>query len=142
MKRLLYLGLILTLITACGDPKLEKVNNLKKEAFALHDEVMPRMGEISELSRSLKEHRKSVEADTSSTNEKQIEQIKTHVKALDDAYEAMMEWMNHYKPEYEKEHQIDSAVVYYEEQKESISEVKSAMEKSIEDAENLLDELD
>jgi hypothetical protein len=141
MKHLiLSLGVIALILTSCSDPKEKKVQELKKVTIALHDEVMPRMGEISELTSALKDLREEVKLDTTDSAINQLVIINAQVKQLDDAHEGMMQWMADYEPRYEEEHPLDSAVVYYEEQRSFIERVKLEMEKSIEDAQTFLGE--
>lgn len=124
---------------ACNGPQTKEINALKETCIHIHDEVMPRMGEISELRTSLREWKRTVDGDTTDSLYTLGETIWTHVILLDSADESMMEWMANYEPSYEEAHPADSAIVYYTAQKAEIERVKTLMEKSINDAKNLLD---
>lgn len=136
----LSLFFLSTLLVSCADPQEKKVQELKKVTIALHDEVMPRMGEITELSTDLKDLREELKADTTDSAINEIGVINDRIKSLDDAYEGMMQWMADYEPRFEEEHPMDSAVVYYEQQRTYIERVKLDMEKSIEDAAGYLEQ--
>lgn len=127
-------------MVSCSNPLASKVEEIKKEAIAIHDEVMPRMGEISELSVNLKQMREALKADTTDSAMQVIDKLNQQIVALDNAYEGMMEWMNLYQPQFEEQHTLDSAVIYYEEQRSLITDVKLNMEQSINDAKTLLGE--
>lgn len=136
MRKFLIGAGLIALIGACGNPQLEKVEALKKEAIAVHDEVMPRMGEIHDWSTKLKELKKSIAEDTNDSATEIKNEVVHLVVMLDSADEAMMSWMHDYEVAYEKEHPADSAIVYYEHQIKLISEVKQLMNTSIENAKN------
>lgn len=73
-----------------GDPVVENTDQiLYNEAMDIHDEVMPKMGNIMTLKRKLK--------DTLSTpglTEIQKKDIEVRVHLLDSAHHAMMDWMH------------------------------------------------
>ena len=45
--------LLVLLIASCGGDKPNQINNLKDEVMGLHDEVMPKMGDLRKASKSL-----------------------------------------------------------------------------------------
>ncbi len=132
-------GLVL-MLGACSDPKQEKVTELRKRAIEVHDEVMPRMGEIMEVSGQLKKYRETVVIDSLDSTGAARLVFTERIGDLETAHEAMMAWMADYDPTYEVDHPIDSAIVYYEAQIGLIEEVKRVMEKSIDDGKQLVDE--
>jgi len=140
MKYVLSIGLTLVEF-ACSNPKQEKVDQLKSQAIEVHDEVMPRMDEIQAVNIELKKMRENIANDTSDQAEALRAEMSEHIRSLGDADEAMMSWMNQYDPNYEKEHPLDSAVSYYEQQTKSIADVKEQMEASITEGKALLKKL-
>jgi hypothetical protein len=128
------------MLGACSDPKQEKVTELRKRAIEVHDEVMPRMGEIMEVSGQLKKYRETVVIDSLDSTGAARLVFTERIGDLETAHEAMMAWMADYDPTYEVDHPIDSAIVYYEAQIGLIEEVKRVMEKSIDDGKQLVDE--
>jgi len=107
MKNILKLMFIAVLgvLAACGksgkdtptaDPVGENTNQiLYGEAIDIHDEVMPKMGELMSLKRKL--------SDTLATpglTEDQKKDIGSRVHLLDSAHQSMMDWMHGvYPPE-------------------------------------------
>jgi len=138
MKKL-TLVLSLFAIASCTDPKMETIEKLKSECIASHDEVMPRMNELTTLSSALKEWHDQIALDSSSEVTALRLEVSENIAMLDSADDVMMNWMAHYDPDYAAVNHIDSAVSYYTRQREEIIVVKSIMEESINDAKALLD---
>lgn len=127
------------MMVACADPKKEKVDALRAKAIEVHDEVMPRMGEIMSTSSQLKKLREEVLVDSLDSTGTARLVFTEHIADLEASHEAMMAWMADYDPTYEVNHPMDSAIGYYEGQIEAIMTVKQAMEQSIEDGKKLVD---
>lgn len=127
------------MLVGCSNPEQEKIDALKKETIELHDIVMPRIGEINNLSVELKDLSRSAEGDTTDAGIAKQAKIRKLVKALDDAHNGMMDWMAAYEPAYETGHSAEASIAYFGKEKERISEVKSNMETSINNAEQFLD---
>ncbi len=138
-KRAVLMACVALVMAACSNPKLEKIDQLKKEAIAVHDEVMPRMGEIHDLQMKLKALRKNYTSDTTQMAQEVDAQLRDKAEELEIANEAMMDWMADYVVDFEKTALEDSAVVYYTKQISAIEDVKLKMNESIEDAEKYLE---
>lgn len=113
----------LSIITACNQKN--RVEKLKAEVMAIHDEVMPEMGTLMNLQKELKD--KISHLDT--TDQSMADSLRRLVKQLEEADEAMMQWMRNYKdpsPEMSEE----EALEYLESKKESITEVKNKINTS------------
>lgn len=82
--------------TPAGDPVAENTNQvLYNEAMDIHDEVMPKMGNLMSLKRKLKDT-----LDTPGLTEDQKKDIESRVQLLDSAQKSMMDWMHGvYPPE-------------------------------------------
>ena len=137
--RFVLIILAAVIVSACADPNQEKIDSLKAEAIAVHDEVMPQMGLIADLKGTLKKQWQEAKKDTTGMGDSLTPILAAHITMLDSADEAMMSWMADYDPTYAKHHSSDSAIVYYGSEGEKITEVKLLMEKAIEDAERLVD---
>lgn len=137
-NKLVLIGLTCALIS-CQNPDKEEVESLKKKAIEVHDAVMPRMGEIAEISSSLKSLRNKEREDTTMTSDSLISVLNGQIFDLDQAYEAMMDWMAQYDPTFNENNPIDSAKAYYAQQVEEIEQIKKAMEASIQNGNNLLE---
>lgn len=134
MNKWMISALVVAVLASCTNPKQEKIEQLKSQAIEVHDEVMPRMGEIHDWSSKLKDIKKMVAGDSSDSAVAINDEIAHLVVMLDSADEAMMSWMHGYEVAYEKSNPEDSAIVYYEGQIKAISEVKMLMNSSIENA--------
>jgi hypothetical protein len=138
-----FVGILsIVLIASCTDPKMQKVETLKTECIAIHDEVMPRMSEIVEISSGIKEMRAELDTDTTDSAALIRKNLVLQVELLDSAHESMMVWMNEYVPDYDLDHDADQSIKFYEEQKVRIAEVKELMLKSIEDGKNTLEKME
>jgi hypothetical protein len=120
-----------TTSTTMADPRVS-------ELMAIHDSIMPAMGTIMNL-------KKSVSADLLMTDSliaikptdavKNQKTIAQDIQArLDEADRAMMDWMHQYKGDTLKKLDSAQAEAYIAEQKQKIVIVKELMLKSIEDA--------
>jgi len=123
MKSLIYLSGILLFIS-CGSSTDKSSKNdlsaLKKEVMAIHDEVMPKMGDLRKTRKSILLLVDSVSTD--SLKQAQLIQISDE---LDMPNEGMMQWMRQYEPNLQASE--DSLWSYYSSQKSAIEEVSSKM---------------
>lgn len=132
------LSILFCLIAAaCNNPKLSPELEAKMDTvMAVHDEVMPKMGEIHKLKKQLKKELNKHLEDVSDTRGL----ILDHITALEDADEGMMTWMADYKkPRQLKESQ--DPMTYYLGQEKLINKVKDDMLSSINNAQELLNKL-
>jgi len=88
-----FLAIMFALNSCNQKPSKEaqEFNSLIKEVLAVHDEVMPKMGEMGKLSSELK-----AKADTTEAG-------KIYRKALDslgNAHDAMMKWMENFSTKF------------------------------------------
>ncbi len=118
-KQLIIAVSILSVLTACGDSNSQKAIKLEKTIFAIHDTVMPRMGEIVALRKSI-EQLIQVDSTKVSTDSLTIV-LKTVIKADKD----MMDWMHQYKSPNMKS---DTAIPYLTNQFNKIKKVEEQIE--------------
>jgi hypothetical protein len=123
MRTAIFILSVMALFSACKEPV-----NPEAEVMAIHDEVMPKMGEIHLARKSLKEI-------FSKTNDEVLKTEITRLMAnLDQADEGMMVWMEQWKvPE---DSQEKSA--YFLKEKEKITKVKHDMLNSLQEASNFI----
>ena len=116
--RLLALFLLLNLL-GC---KNNDVEVLHKEIMDIHDEVMPKTGEITYLYMAL---RKKVETDSTISSVQKMELLK-QADDLEKAEDEMMVWMNDYIPPHKMKSSKneDEIIDYLQEQKKIISNIK------------------
>ncbi|MBL7861617.1 MAG: hypothetical protein JNJ65_10685 [Cyclobacteriaceae bacterium] len=132
--------ILLVSLMACGkggehraqeDSSTESGPNqaLYDQVMDVHDEVMPRMGEINRLQRELKEKIAS-SPDMIAERKAELEQV---ISNLDSASNAMMTWMHEFNPLPDSVDQ-EKAREYLETEMERIRKVKTLMLESIEKA--------
>lgn len=112
------------IIASCNS--INEVEKLKTEVMAIHDEVMPEMGNLMNLKSQLKE--KSSELD-SLDDSGDLEQLNLLIQNLEEADEAMMDWMRNYKDP-SNEMTENQALEYLKEKMKSIQEVKEKINTS------------
>lgn len=150
MRKILILFLVTALAFACHhkDP-YEKARDLYDQTMEVHDQVMPRMGEILSIKHSLKGKLDSV------TDPDVKIQIDSAMSALDHTYNGMMEWMADLQPVPGKEGDKESAgntarnnvpspdemVKIQEESLNKIKELQSSMNKCLSQGKDLLGKL-
>ncbi|AFL82679.1 hypothetical protein Belba_0007 [Belliella baltica DSM 15883] len=134
---ILFFSLILF---SCSERKVNENQVLKNEVIAIHDEVMPYMGELKTLRKKVNEKAEIlVEEDSLSNSEKVIE-LRILAKNLDDAFEGMFIWMRQFKNSYEEmnEEEIES---YLLEQKKMVIKVRDDINSSMKAAKDELEEV-
>ncbi|WP_462247792.1 hypothetical protein [Ekhidna sp.] len=128
-----YLTLLfIALVVACSPSKENELKTLKDEVMAIHDEVMPKIGDLRKVRMELESLSDSLMA-TDSTRAMELSSLAADIS---DASEGMMMWMRNYEPEFEgTEAEIKA---YLEGQKVSIQKVKEDMLESMESGEQAL----
>lgn len=117
--------LTLALLAACGPSKKEELQTLKDEVIGIHDEVMPKMGELRRARKDL-----LLQADSlMKTNPERAAMLTTVADEIGSANESMMQWMRAFEPEFEG---ADEEVMQYlKDQKVAIQKVKEDMNASL-----------
>jgi hypothetical protein len=116
--RLLTLFLVLNIIS-CKNNDAEVLHN---EIMDIHDEVMPKTGEIAYLYLAF---RKKVETDSTISSNQKMELLK-QADDLEKVEDEMMVWMNAYIPPNKmKSSKNENEILYYlQDQKKIISNIK------------------
>ena len=143
MKRSLVLLLVFVIFASCKE-KTEKTSNetteevtQMEEIVKVHDELMPKMSEISLLITQLEERMDSTQADS-------IRQVV--VMDLKSANEAMMTWMMDFSKDYDSEEVMEGKELTPEKEAlldtytSSVMELKDKMEGAMERAQALLNQ--
>ena len=134
MKNITLLSLLFAIAFACtsnnqsGNESASgevSLDSLKSEVLSIHDEVMPKMGDLRRARKTLMLWADSlVTIDSTKAN-----MLSTMAEDIANANESMMVWMRAYEPDFEG---TDEEVrAYLEAQKESIQKVKDDMESSL-----------
>lgn len=123
MKKIYLLLLIVAF--SCQSAGENEIKILKDEVMAVHDEVMPKMGELRRTRKSL-----MLQADSLlQIDSLRSAELSTLAAEIESANEGMMQWMRAFEPDFEG---TDEEIkTYFEAQKESIQQVKEAMENSL-----------
>ena len=123
--RLLLLFLVLNLVS-CKNNDAEVLHN---QIMDIHDEVMPKTGEIAYLYLAF---RKKVETDSTISINQKMELLK-QADDLEKAEDEMMVWMNDYTPPHKmKSSKNDNQIIdYLQEQKKIISIIKVHTDASL-----------
>lgn len=130
MKGYLVVCFCVSLLAACQRKPAEVSEReaLENRVMAVHDEAMGGMGRIFILRRNLGLVRDSLinlQADTAS-----LQPLQQHLRALEQADAAMMNWMHQYKSP-AKEQQADAARQYLQLQLQKMKQVKKQMDSSL-----------
>ena len=137
MKYIFILLSALILMSGCEQKR--SWTNLSKEVMVIHDEVMPKMDEIVDLQQRLKGFLMTTRMDSTNVIRQQVEDGLTDLVRAD---EAMWEWMHAFKlPTQEDERSDEEITKYLESEKIRIQEVADKMNSSIENGNNLLNEI-
>ena len=130
MYRVSILLILVGLVFACKSDKRSDLDILFDQVMTEHDEAMALMQDIHSQRKILKEKIK----DTSDTGDSI--KISTFQKDLNDADEAMMEWMAKFKDPDRTDK--DAAKAILDQQLKSIAEVHIQMKKAITDTKNYI----
>ncbi len=109
-----------------------------EELMAIHDSIMPRMGELMELSEAVRARIDRLDSLKRDNHTSEIAAARGLVKELDLAGESMMSWMHQYKADTLDKIGATEAKEYLSKQKKSILDVKNSMETSISNARDFL----
>lgn len=142
IKTVLGLLFMAVMITACGPGKAEQQKkqqeDLAKEVIAVHDEVMPQMGELVKLRKQLKE-KLNVWNEPATVDSARAQKATLLVADLDAADKGMMDWMHTYNGG-EGLYDHDAVMAYLTDEKTKITTVKENMNKSMDAAKQFLEE--
>lgn len=108
---------------------------LYQEVISGHDEVMPKLQDISSLMERLEA--KIGEMEQKSGGEEELTQLRNQMQMLGDADESMMQWMRSFQTKYEGWEE-EKIIKYLEEEKLKITNVAVEVNNAIEGARELL----
>jgi hypothetical protein len=133
----LFVFVLLTITMACTGSKKEKEawTALKDQVMTVHDEIMPKMGELMSLRKQLED--KATALKESGADASEVEALMQISKDLDNSHEKMMQWMREYDPTFEG--MVEQEIMtYLEDQKKKIERVGILTNESIEKAKQAL----
>lgn len=125
-------------IQACGNKQVEENKTQREQVIAVHDEVMPKMGQLKSMEKAALQ--KAEELQNSDTpDQKKIDALKNLATQLNQAYEGMFVWMRQYNTE-DGEKTPEEVKAYLEEQLVLVSKVNEDIKAALAEAELLLKE--
>lgn len=133
---LLLMGLLLG---ACGEGSSEQseVKSLYESVMNTHDEVMPRMGTIQQLKKSLSNYSAQIVDGEVSPPEGTLKRISELQTKLDEADELMRDWMHNFDAQ-KALSKPEDALSYLKQEQKRIEMVSTSMQESIAEAEAFL----
>jgi len=124
--------LVSFLILSCANPLIEANKEMRAQIIGVHDEVMPKMGELMSLQKKALAQADSLYAQDS-TATVQIESMRTLAGQLDQAYEGMFVWMRQYSLE-EEGKTPEELKTYLDEQLVKVNQVNADIKAALEQA--------
>lgn len=113
--------------------KEDEVAALKTEVIAIHDEVMPKMGELRSNQKLLTEKGEEL-GDTT-----EAQRYRSAALACDEAYEGMFVWMRQFDSKLEGLNEEES-LAYLQDQLIKVTQVNRDIKQALEEAEKLLEQ--
>lgn len=127
---------LLIFVQACGNKQVEENKTQREQVIAVHDEVMPKMGQLKTLEKAALQ--KAEELQNSETpDQAKIDELKNLASQLNLAYEGMFVWMRQYNTE-DGEKTPEEVKVYLDEQLVLVSKVNEDIKAALAKAEVLL----
>ena len=124
--------LISFLVLACANPLIEANKEMRAQIIGVHDEVMPKMGELMSLQKKALAQADSLYAQDS-TATTQIESMRTLAGQLDQAYEGMFVWMRQYSLE-EEGKTPEEIKIYLDDQLLKVNQVNTEIKAALDQA--------
>lgn len=136
LARICLVFSLVAVVQSCG-PNQKELNAVRRsEVIAVHDEVMPKMGQLKSFEKKALQKAGELEAMDPVDPEK-VQQMKDLAVELDHAYEEMFVWMRQYETE-DGARTPEEVKSYLEAQMKSVSEVNRLMKAALTKADSLL----
>lgn len=137
--------LISGILFSCGNSgQQEAIDKTEKEVFAVHDEVMPKIGDIMKLRKELnqliatEDSLAAASASATVLSDEKKTQATLLSQQLGEADSLMMAWMNGYNADTLKKLESADALRYLEQEKGKVTNVKEKINSSIANARQFL----
>ncbi|UCS95662.1 hypothetical protein KZP23_00040 [Echinicola marina] len=134
IKSAVFVMISVAFMIACDGVSEQEA--LKDKVIQIHDEVMPKMGELKSEQKRLMDLAEQLHLEDSVNNTDRIEKLKGAVGDLEGAYEGMFVWMRQFKADV-SEMEEEEAIIYLNEQKEMVTKVNEAIKKALEEAKKI-----
>lgn len=136
MNRIIFFLAGVSLLCFTSSCAQKKQDALRDELMAIHDDVMPKMGELTTLAGQLKQ----VIATDSTLTESERTEIESAITRMALAEEGMMDWMATFRqPEVLRDKMENEAILQYlEAEKQKINEVAVQIRSGIDSGKKLI----
>ncbi|GAB2483795.1 hypothetical protein [Algoriphagus taiwanensis] len=124
------------LFQSCGNKQVEANKKLREEVIAVHDEVMPKMGQLKSLEKTALQMVEELSV-SPEPNQEKIDALKTLAAELDQAYEGMFVWMRQYEVE-DGEKTPEEVKAYLEDQMVKVTKVNEDIKNVLNKADSLI----
>jgi hypothetical protein len=135
--KIFYLVGVAFILASCGPGSQAEIDALREEVISIHDEVMPKMGELKALSKEIVEKANLLRQEDSISNSGQIVDLVSLSVKMDQAFDGMFVWMRQFNSSYDglEEEQISE---YLQDQKQKVEIVNRDIKTSIQEAKERL----
>lgn len=133
----LIFGLV-AIIQACSPSQKDLNLEKRAEIMVIHDEVMPKMGQLKSLEKKALQKADELEA-KEIVDSAQVEALKNLAAELDQAYEGMFVWMRQYETE-DEGRTPEEIKIYLDEQIISVTEVNRIMKDVLAKTDSVLND--
>jgi len=134
MKNSFFILFSIVLLFSCSEKKQGNTQEqLMEGVMAVHDGVMPKMGDIMKYKKQISEKIQELEAAGADANQDAISKLQQVSDDLDASHEQMMNWMHGFNTDFEgmKEEDI---IKYLQDEKVKIEQVGQQAESTLKDA--------
>ncbi|MDX5339822.1 MAG: hypothetical protein LPK25_12385 [Cyclobacteriaceae bacterium] len=121
---------------SCGNSQENENKKFREEIIAVHDEVMPKMGQLKSLEKSAIQQADEL-ANGSEPDSARIQALNQLATELDQAYEGMFVWMRQYEVE-DGEKTPAEVKLYLEDQMKKVTQVNEDIKSVLAKADSLL----
>ena len=120
------------LVLACANPLIEANKEMRAQIIGVHDEVMPKIGELVSLEKKALAQADSLFAQDS-TASSEIEALRALAEQLNQAHEGMFVWMRQYSLD-EEGKTPEELKTYLDEQLVKVNQVNADIKAALEQA--------
>lgn len=136
ISRISLIFSLVLVFQSCGPSQKDLNADRRAEVIAVHDEVMPKMGQLKSFEKKALQRAEALAA-MDSVDSAKVQEMKNLASELDQAYEAMFVWMRQYETE-DGERTPEEVKAYLEGQMVSVTEVNQLMKAALTKADSLL----
>lgn len=138
MKTFLSIFIMSAILLVACEEKPKETDVMYKKVMEVHDEIMPKMGDIMKLKKQLRE--KIAELNTSAEADSvKISSLELAIADLDNSHEEMMGWMRQFNRDFEG--MVNEEILkYLNDQKGRIDKVGQVTNAAIQNAKEQLAE--